>query len=167
MGPVGNWEIMGRLALAAALGMLIGLERELAGLPAGLRTHALAALGSAGFGVVSIVAFPSGDPGRVAAGVATGIGFLGAGLILKRNDHEVLGLTTAAGIWTVGAIGLAVGSGMYQAGVACAVLAGLILASERALRLNKQFQRVRSAWMARDLPADVAPTPGEGPAGSA
>ena len=161
MGPIGSWEIMGRLALASVLGLLIGLERELAGLPAGLRTHALAALGSAGFGVVSIVAFPTGDPGRVAAGVATGIGFLGAGLILKRADRGVLGLTTAAGLWTVGAVGLAIGTGMYLAGVTCAVLAWVILASERALRLNTYLQRMRSAWMARDTPKGVGSPPGE------
>jgi putative Mg2+ transporter-C (MgtC) family protein len=154
MAPPGTWEIVGRLALAAGLGLLIGLERELSGLPAGLRTHGLAALGSAGFGVISVAAFPSGDPGRVAAGVATGIGFLGAGLILKRDRQEVLGLTTAAGIWTVGAIGLAVGSGMYLAGLGCAVLAALILASERALRLNKLFRRLRTMWMARDRVGD-------------
>jgi uncharacterized membrane protein YhiD involved in acid resistance len=69
----------------------------------------------------------------------------------------VLGLTTAAGIWTVGAIGLAVGSGMYVAGVGCALLAGVILASERALRLNKLFLRLREAWMARDQAASGGP----------
>ena len=160
MGAIGLWEIVGRLALASALGLLIGLERELAGLPAGLRTHGLAALGAAGFGVVSVAAFPDGDPGRVAAGVATGIGFLGAGLILKRDDREVLGLTTAAGIWTVGATGLAVGTGLYLAGTVCALFAALILASERALRLNTHFLRLRSTWMARDHPSEAQPPEG-------
>jgi putative Mg2+ transporter-C (MgtC) family protein len=150
MTVVGTWEIMARLALASVLGLLIGLERELAGLPAGLRTHGLAALGAAGFGVISVTAFPTGDPGRVAAGVAVGIGFLGAGLILKRDDREVIGLTTAAGIWTVGAVGLAVGCGLYLAAIGCAALVLLILTSERALRLNRHFRQLRTAWMARD-----------------
>jgi putative Mg2+ transporter-C (MgtC) family protein len=148
------WEIIGRLGLAALLGAVVGLERELAGLPAGLRTHALAALGAAGFGVVSIVAFPGGDPGRVAAGVATGIGFLGAGLILRRDGQHVLGLTTAAGIWSVGATGLAIGTGMYLVGIASALLVGFILASERALMLSKHFQSLRERWMARDVAED-------------
>ena len=149
-----QWAMIGRLALAAALGLLIGLERELAGLPAGFRTHALAALGAAGFGIVSMFAFPSGDPGRVAAGVATGIGFLGAGMILKRDKRgEVHGLTTAAGIWTVGAIGLAIGTGLYVPGVVCALLVAVILASERALRLSKHFRRLRARWMSRDAPS--------------
>jgi len=148
-----EWEMVGRLALAAALGLLIGLERELAGLPAGFRTHGLAALGAAGFGIVSIIAFPSGDPGRVAAGVATGIGFLGAGMILKRDKRgEVHGLTTAAGIWTVGALGLAIGTGLYVTGVVCALLVAVILASERTLQLSRHFRRWRARWMSRDLP---------------
>ncbi len=159
MSNVMGWEIVGRLALAAALGLLIGLEREMAGLPAGLRTHGLAALGAAGFGIVSVAAFPAGDPGRVAAGVATGIGFLGAGMILKRDQHGVYGLTTAAGIWTVGAIGLAIGTGLYLPGVACTLIVAIILASERALRLNMRFRRWRSGWVARDRREDDAAMP--------
>ena len=153
-----DWEITGRLVLAAVLGLLIGLEREMAGLPAGIRTHALAALGAAGFGVVSISAFPAGDPGRVAAGVATGIGFLGAGMILKGDRHGVYGLTTAAGIWTIGAIGLAVGTGLYLQGVVCALIVAAILASERALRLNTHFRRWRTRWVAREQSEDSAMT---------
>ena len=158
MSSAVEWEMVGRLALAAALGLLIGLERELASLPAGFRTHGLAALGAAGFGIISISAFPAGDQGRVAAGVATGIGFLGAGMILKRDKRgEVHGLTTAAGIWTVGAIGLAIGTGLYVAGLACALLVAVILASERALRLDMRFRRWRARWISRDAPdGDIA-----------
>ncbi len=98
MAPISELELVGRLALATLFGFLIGLEREFAGQPAGERTHALAALGSATFALVSLIAFPGSDSARVAAGVVTGLGFLGAGMILKQGDEKVYGLTTAAGI---------------------------------------------------------------------
>jgi putative Mg2+ transporter-C (MgtC) family protein len=138
-------ELVGRLILAAFLGFVIGLERELAGQPAGERTHALASLGAATFAVISALAFPGGDTARVAAGVVTGLGFLGAGMILKEERQEIHGLTTAAGIWAVGAIGLAIGAGMYLLGIASAVLVGLILASERVLRIDQRLARRRLA----------------------
>ncbi|MFX1512768.1 MAG: MgtC/SapB family protein [Promethearchaeota archaeon] len=128
-------ELVGRLILSAFLGFIIGIERELTGHPAGERTHALAALGAAIFTIVSYQAFPDGDPTRIAAGVVTGLGFLGAGIIFKKENSEVEGLTTAAGIWTVGAIGMLIGAGMYLLGVASAILVGLILASERVLKI--------------------------------
>ncbi len=142
--PVTEWELVARLVLAAFLGMLIGLERELAGQPAGERTHALAALGSAAFALISLEAFPEGDQARVAAGVVTGLGFLGAGMILQREDI-VLGLTTAAGIWTVGAIGLAIGAGQYVLGLTAAALVGVILALERLFRIDERLARRRAA----------------------
>jgi|SRR5436190_21155498 len=102
-----------RVLVAAALGALLGWERQRAGKTAGLRTHMLVALGAALF-----VLFPAeagmtiGDLSRVIQGVATGIGFLGAGTILKRAESEhIEGLTTAASIWLTGAIGMAVGAG--------------------------------------------------------
>lgn len=143
MDAVSQWELVGRLILATFLGFLIGLERELRGQPAGERTHSLVALGSAAFALISPRAFPGGDAARVAAGVVTGIGFLGAGMILKEGD-EIRGLTTAAGIWAVGAIGVAVGSGMYLLGVVAALLVGLILAAETVLRLDERLERWRS-----------------------
>lgn len=136
-------ELVGRLILAAFLGFVIGLERELTGQPAGERTHALASLGAATFAVISVKAFPGSDTARVAAGVVTGLGFLGAGIILKEEGREVQGLTTAAGIWAVGAIGLAIGAGMYLLGITSAVLVGLILASEKVLRIDERFARWR------------------------
>lgn len=136
-------ELVGRLVLAAFLGFVIGLERELTGQPAGERTHALASLGAATFAVISLKAFPGGDTARVAAGVVTGLGFLGAGMILKEGGHKVHGLTTAAGIWAVGAIGLAIGAGMYLLGIASTILVALILASERALRIDQRLARRR------------------------
>lgn len=109
-------EAILRVLLAAALGAAIGFQRERSGKPAGLRTHALIALGSALFTVVSVFGFGIGaDPSRVAAGIVTGVGFLGAGVIFRglRRDGAVVGLTTAASIWTTAAVGLAAGIGMY------------------------------------------------------
>jgi putative Mg2+ transporter-C (MgtC) family protein len=122
-------DIILRLLLAAALGAGIGYQRERANKPAGLRTHILISLGSALFTVVSIFGFGAGvDPSRVAAGVVTGIGFIGAGVILRgvRGEH-VVGLTTAASIWAVAAIGMAAGVGMYLIATIAAVIAVLVL----------------------------------------
>lgn len=102
---------------------------------------ALVALGSAAFTVLSITAFPGSDTSRVAAGVVTGLGFLGAGTILKNADTRIHGLTTAAGIWAVGAVGMAIGSGMYVLGLVAAVITGAILLSERMLRIGERLAR--------------------------
>jgi len=150
MDIVSEWELVGRVVLAAVLGYLIGLERELTGQPAGERTHALVCLGAAAFSLISSSAFPGGDAARVAAGVVTGLGFLGAGMILKRRGEGVQGLTTAAGIWAVGAIGLAVGAGMYLLGITTAALVGLILASDRALKLDQRLARWRADTETQD-----------------
>jgi putative Mg2+ transporter-C (MgtC) family protein len=144
-------ETIGRLVLATVLGFVIGLEREAAGQSAGERTHALVALGSAAFGLLSITAFPGSDTSRVAAGVVTGLGFLGAGTILKSGDTQVRGLTTAAGMWAVGAIGLAIGSGRYFLGLATAIIAGVVLLSERILRIGDRLARRRSVRDGEDL----------------
>jgi putative Mg2+ transporter-C (MgtC) family protein len=122
-------RVLVRVIVAAALGGLLGAERERAGKAAGLRTHMLVALGAALF-----VLFPAeagmstSDLSRVIQGVATGIGFIGAGTILKRADsEEIQGLTTAAGIWLTAAIGMAVGAGQLWLPVICAVGAWFIL----------------------------------------
>jgi putative Mg2+ transporter-C (MgtC) family protein len=119
-----------RLILAAALGALIGGEREIHGHPAGIRTHMLVALGSGLFTVLSIHGFGQGpgagiDPTRIAAQIVSGIGFLGAGAILK-DGIVIRGLTTAASLWATAAVGMAAGSGEYIIG---AVGAGVILVS--------------------------------------
>lgn len=108
-------ELPLRLLGATLLGAAIGYERELRGKGAGLRTHMLVALGSALFMIISIYAFPEAnrfDASRVAAGVVGGLGFLCAGIIMK-NRH-VSGLTTAAGLWVTGAVGMGIGGGMYE-----------------------------------------------------
>jgi putative Mg2+ transporter-C (MgtC) family protein len=154
MEIVSDWELVARLILAALLGYLIGLERELRGQAAGERTHALVALGAAAFAMISARAFPGGDTARVAAGVVTGIGFLGAGMILKRQGEKIEGLTTAAGIWAVGAIGVAIGAGMYLLGIVAAVLVGLILVAESILKLDERLEQRRAEAATRDPQED-------------
>ena len=122
------WEMVVRLLLAVVIGSLIGYQRERAGKPAGLRTNALICLGSALFTILSATAFSGADPSRVAAGIVTGIGFLGAGaILLRRRDGIIAGLTTAATIWTVAGIGMAVGVGMYLLAIITGVLVLIIL----------------------------------------
>ena len=112
-----------RLLAAGLLGALIGYERELRSKGAGLRTHVLVSLGAALFMIISQYGFAGAarfDAARVAAGVVGGLGFLGGGIIMK-NKH-VSGLTTAAGLWVTGAIGLAAGSGLYAMAALCTLL---------------------------------------------
>jgi len=120
-----------RLLLAAVLGGIVGLERESAGRPAGFRTHMLVAVGAALVMIVSLhmpwlVRGASGDPGRIAAQVVSGIGFLGAGTIL-REGATVRGLTTAASLWVVAGVGLAVGAGFFFEAVSTTVIVFLAL----------------------------------------
>lgn len=112
-----NWlTALGRILISFIAGALIGLEREMNNQPAGLRTHILISIGSTLVMLISIYItqeFDSpGDPGRIAAQVVSGIGFLGAGAILKFGA-DIKGLTTAASIWAMAAVGLAIGAGMY------------------------------------------------------
>lgn len=123
-----NPEMIARLLLAVALGGLIGFERELTHRPAGLRTHMLVSMGAAIFTIISI-SFGE-DPARVAAGVVTGIGFLGAGSIIALRGH-VQGITTAATLWVVASIGLGVGVGEYALSIIGAVLVFAILQIKR------------------------------------
>lgn len=121
-----------RMVVAAAMGMAIGVERELREQAAGLRTHMLVAVGACLFTIVSAYGFQGSDttvdPSRVAAQIVTGIGFLGAGAIL-REGLSVRGLTTAASLWITAAIGMAVGLGMFWAsGVAVAITLVSLLA---------------------------------------
>ena len=124
-------EMILRFLLAAALGAGIGYQRERAGKAAGLRTHILVSSGAALFTLISIYGFGGAvvDISRVASGVVIGIGFIGAGVILRgTRGKEVAGLTTAATIWITAAIGLAAGAGMYLVSViATAVAVGVLL----------------------------------------
>ena len=137
---LGNAEMIGRLALAALLGSVIGLERERLLWAAGLRTHMLVCVGSCLIMLVSNYGFADAlgaknvvlDPSRVAAQVVSGIGFLGAGTILLRGE-VVKGLTTAASLWAVAAIGLAIGGGLYVPAVATTTFVIAILAGVKPL----------------------------------
>ena len=115
-----------RAALAAALGFVIGWERESCGSPAGDRTIALVGLGSAVFTTLALSAFPN-QADRIVAGVVTGVGFLGAGVVMRQSTGEVRGLTTAASVWAVASIGVMIGTGRYLEGVLLAALILLIL----------------------------------------
>jgi len=129
---VSVYEIIFKLALAGILGGLIGLERESLNRPAGLRTYTLVTVGSALAMIVSLDMYfqyyqtVNADPGRIAAQVISGIGFLGAGTIM-REGATVRGLTTAAGLWVVACIGLAVGAGLYIPAIVTTILILFIL----------------------------------------
>lgn len=122
--------VLMRLLTAMALGAIIGLERDASGKAAGLRTHILVALGSAFFVVVPLeLGMKLDEVARIAQGVATGVGFLGAGTILKGNDEgQIKGLTTAAGIWVTAAAGMAAGMGRIWIAVLGVILITLVLA---------------------------------------
>src|SRR5437867_2085550 len=139
-------EIIGRLALAGLLGGFIGLERELRGYPAGIRTLALVALGACLFTDISRLL---GGDDRVAAQVVTGIGFIGAGVIF-REGYTVKGITTAATIWAAAAVGMAIGADLFIVGIAGAVAVFAILESRPFTRQVDDFVRQR----ARELGAE-------------
>jgi len=124
-----------RLLVALALGALLGYERESAGAAAGLRTHMLVSLGSALF---ILVPFQAGmsleDISRVLQGVTAGIGFLGAGAIIKLRNEDIKGLTTAAGIWLTAAVGIAAGMGLEATAILSALFGWIVLS---LLRLPK------------------------------
>jgi putative Mg2+ transporter-C (MgtC) family protein len=159
-------EILLRIGLAAVLGGAIGLERELREREAGLRTHMLVSVGAALFTLVSAYAWTdwrfsteSGvvfDPTRIAAQVVTGIGFLGAGAII-RQGLSVRGLTTAATLWVVAAIGMATGAGYYAAAAITTVLVLFSLWPLRlfAYRVSERF-RPEEGRLAVDLPAGAS-----------
>jgi len=118
-----------RLFYAAILGAIIGFQRERYNKPAGLRTHILICMGAALFTVVSVLGFSGTvDPSRVAAGIVTGIGFIGAGVIFRGiKGDKVVGITTAASVWITAAIGIAAGVGMYIIAGAVTIITFIVL----------------------------------------
>jgi putative Mg2+ transporter-C (MgtC) family protein len=145
-------ELAGRLLLATLFGALVGLNREQQGKPAGLRTHALVALGGAQLAIVALLfgQEDSSAPGRVLQGVLAGVGFIGAGVILHRADPQgVHGLTTAAAIWVVAAIGVAAGAGLWRTASTALALTMLVLIAGEAT----------DRWLHRDKSPDLIEKP--------
>src|ERR671926_927530 len=135
-----QFDLIGRIGLAFLLGAVLGFERESSHRPAGLRTHMLVAAGAAAFTIASTYGFVGQgtvrDPARVAAQIVVGVGFLGAGTIW-RTPNTVRGLTTAASVWVVAAVGVVAGSGSYR------IAAGLTLAAFGVLRWARPASRRR------------------------
>ncbi len=125
-----DWQLLGRIALAALLGAAIGWEREFRGSAAGDRTFALIALGAAAFTGLGVENFPASAE-KVIAGVVTGVGFLGAGLIFRAEGGGLYGLTTAASAWAAAAVGVLAGAGEEVLGVLAAILVVVILEFDR------------------------------------
>ncbi len=160
MGSVVDLEMVTKLLLASVLGALIGLEREVHGRPAGFRTHLLVSLGSCLFTIISIDFYriygnfsgtaPVGvDPGRIAAQVVSGIGFLGAGAII-REKASIRGLTTAACLWVAAAIGLSCGVGRYAPAIVVTLLAfaSLLLLKKVENRIRRDTYIAVMVWSA-------------------
>ena len=156
-----------RMLVATLLSGIVGLERERGERAAGLRTHALVGLGACLVMLVSAFGFSDWhftpgalDPSRIAAQVVSGIGFLGAGVIIFQRDREVVrGLTTAASVWVVAAIGLAVGGGMYVTATVGTVITLLILAGLKPLERTVARRRTStpSTRFGLELDADLLP----------
>ena len=146
MDATAQLTLFGRIALGALLGYIIGFEREYRGKPAGERTFALLAVGAAGVTGLGVEAFPASAE-KVIAGVITGVGFLGAGLIFRESGRgQVLGLTTAASSWAAAAMGILVGAGAYLAAGLSTLLVLLLLEANRLdvyRRLDPNKQRSR------------------------
>ena len=164
-----TWEVLGRLALAAVLGGAVGLEREFREREAGLRTHLLVSVGSALFTLVSAYGFHEflvnggalvrTDPTRIAAQIVSGIGFLGAGAII-RQGLSVRGLTTAATLWLVAAIGMAAGAGYYSAALIATAGALVSLGPLRILayRIVRRY-RPETDRLLVQIPSGGSPAP--------
>lgn len=120
-----------KVIVATIFGSLIGWEREHHGCDAGLRTYASVTLGACIFGIVSAHAGFNSDPGRIAAQVVTGVGFLGVGVIMRRDKGKISGLTTAASLWSSAAVGLAVAFDMYILAALSTVILLIILVAYR------------------------------------
>jgi putative Mg2+ transporter-C (MgtC) family protein len=158
-------DISARMIVAAVLGAAIGFEREVHGHPAGMRTHLLVSLGSGLFTALSIHGFPAEagaplDPSRVAAQIVSGIGFLGAGAIIK-DGFSVRGLTTAASLWATAAVGMAAGASQYVIGFVAAgiVIFSLWPLSRVATRVHgreKELREVRLNVRGLDVIAEVS-----------
>ena len=154
-----DWVLIFRLVAAGFLGGLIGLEREFRAKEAGVRTHFIVALGSALFMIISEFAFDGKqhDAARVAAQVVSGIGFIGAGVIIFQRN-VVRGITTAAGLWVAAAIGLACGDGMYPVAIAATLLTVSCLEMMHFVNLHYN-EKVVDITLVPDKPYDLPALP--------
>ena len=154
-----DWVLIFRLVAAGIMGGLIGLERELRSKEAGVRTHFIVALGSALFMIISQFAFDGRqhDAARVAAQVVSGIGFIGAGVIIFQKN-AVRGVTTAAGLWVAAAIGLSCGGGMYSVAIAATLLTVLVLEMMHFVNLHLS-ERIVDLTLSPDKPYDIPELP--------
>ncbi len=154
-----DWVLIFRLFAAGLLGGLIGLEREFRAKEAGVRTHFIVALGSALFMIISEFAFEGKqhDAARVAAQVVSGIGFIGAGVIIFQRN-AVRGLTTAAGLWVAAAIGLACGDGMFSVAIAAAIFTVLCLEMMHFVNLHYN-EKVVDITLVPNKPYDLPSLP--------
>ncbi|MEA2580854.1 MAG: putative Mg2+ transporter-C (MgtC) family protein [Actinomycetota bacterium] len=154
--------MFGRVALAAVFGFVIGLEREARGKSAGERTFALVAIAAAAFGSFAMEIFP-GTGGQVLSGVAAGIGFLGVGIIWRGDMGHAHGLTTAAAMWTVAAVGLMAGLGLYVLGALASALVFLILEFDR-IPVMRRLHDWAAGHRGSAPPEDAEPTSSGPPA---
>ena len=150
MDTPSSLELIGRLALALALGAVLGLEREARYKAAGLRTHTLVSLGAALFTIAGAYAVvgDQNDPSRVAAQVVTGIGFIGAGAVM-RSGVNVTGITTAATLWMAAAFGVAAAMGLYTVSIVAGVMTLLVVITFGPLKPYVMFRRSKRRFMVR------------------
>ena len=135
-----QFDMVVKLIVALALGLIVGIEREFVGKEAGTKTYSLVTLGAALFTILSFDPnFP--DPSRIIAQIITGIGFIGAGLIIF-HENKIHGLTTAAGLWTMAGVGVAAGMGYYFLAIVSALLVLFILFVLRKLRLEERIHSI-------------------------
>ena len=141
-------EMIVKILLAMILGGVMGLERQYNDKPAGYATNSIICVGATLFTILSLyMAQLGGDPGRIAAQIVSGVGFLGAGAIL-REGNKISGLTTAAAVWLVAAVGMAIGFGQYLlASCACAVVLLMQLGLRRTIGLVERFRRYDSIYL--------------------
>lgn len=159
-----QFQLIGLVALAVVLGAVIGAEREIANKSAGLRTHALVAAGSALAVAIGHILYegsagdPTGDPGRALHAVLTGIGFIGAGAIIRHRETSVEGLTTAASIWFAAGVGIATGIGLPVVAVGATIIGLLVLTLMRYV--NAVLQRLaKDGTFETVVPEPEEPTP--------
>lgn len=156
-------ELVGLIAIAVILGAVIGAERELANKSAGLRTHALVAAGSALAVAIGHILYVSalddgitaGDPGRALHAVLTGIGFIGAGAIIRQSGTSVEGLTTAASLWFAAGVGIATGLGLFVVAVGATVVGLAVLSLMR--QVDAGLRRVAGRTLSGGAPDEGGP----------